>query len=564
MAALVDAATEGHIPGPVVFLVTGGAPTLFAESRAAVAEPAPEEVRAAESPERFRRARPNARRAIPDGYLGAEARITSGPAPELIDAGYALELADAPLLHRGLTVADLAHVVTLRQAGVIPAGDARVLLSALLDVLATPVEEFPYNPVYGDAYNSREHELERRLGSVAGWLHTGRTRREAGRIAFRIALRDLLLDLHEQVCRFIDAVIEQARRHADTVWADTTYLQPAQPSTFGHYLGAFGEEAARHLDRLEHVYQWADRSPAGVGGVGGSRVPIDRAALADLLGFAAPGAHTRDIMWAVDGLTDAVVAAAQAATTMDRLAEDLEIFASPGFGYVTLDASLCRASVFMPQKRNPYALAVIRASAGTLIGRATGLMVTQRSPSARTDNWLHAYGEVARALALARRVVALGAEVTRTLAVDRDALAAAAGAHFTGAADLAEELVLANGLDYRSAYRIVGRAVAAAVEAGRSCLSEADLTRAAVDALGHAIEVDPSIVTIASEPARIVHSRTAFGGSAPERVREHCRALHDRCAEADRWRIEQHARARGAEDSLLGTAQRLAAHPAPA
>ncbi len=178
-------------------------------------------------------------------------------------------------------------------------------------------------------------------------------------------------------------------------------------------------------------------------------------------------------MWAADGLADAVVDAAQAATTVDRLAEDLEIFASPPFGYVTLDASLCRASVLMPQKRNPYALAVIRAGAGTLIGRATGLLVTQRTPSARTDNWLHAYGEVASALDLARRVVALGAEVVRTLAVHREALAAAASAHFTGAADLAEELVLAHGLDYRSAYRLVARSVAAAIEDGRTRITEA-------------------------------------------------------------------------------------------
>jgi argininosuccinate lyase len=138
----------------------------------------------------------------------------------------------------------------------------------------------------------------------------------------------------------------------------------------------------------------------------------------------------------------------------------------------------------MPQKRNPNALAVIRAGAGTLVGRATGLLVTQRTPSARTDNWLHAYGEVTGALDIARRVVALGAEVARTLAVDRDALAAAAGASFTGAADLAEELVLRSALDYRSAYRVVGRAVARAIEAGHTSFAETDLARAAVEVLG--------------------------------------------------------------------------------
>jgi argininosuccinate lyase len=356
----------------------------------------------------------------------------------------------------------------------------------------------------------------------------------------------------------VSAVAEQAEKHATSLWADTTYLQPAQPSTFGHYLGSFGEEAVRHLDRLEDAYRWADRSPAGVGGVGGSRVPLDRHRLAELLGFAAPGAHTRNVMWATDGLADAVVAATQAATTVDRLAEDLEIFSSPGFGYVALDPSLCRASVLMPQKRNPYALPVIRAGAGTLIGRATGMLVTQRTPSARTDNWLHAYGEVAAALELARRVVSLGAEVARTLTVDRDALAAAAGAGFTGAADLAEELVLRYGLDYRSAYRVVGRSVADVVAAGGTSLTATDLDTAATALLGRRLGVDPDTVTAACDPARIVAGRTVLGGSAPERVREHCRDLGTREVRAGHWREEKRTHARQAEDHLIIAARLLA------
>lgn len=501
---------------------------------------------------------------IPEGYLGAGARISSGPAPALVEAGYAMELADAPLLHHGLGLADLAHVLELHEAGVIPREQVAVLLPTLLEMLDIPAQDFPYDPMYGDAYNSRERELERRLGAVAGWLHTGRTRREAGRIAFRLALRDRLLDLHEAVTGFLAAIAAQSLAHAGSVWADTTYLQPAQPSTFGHYLGGFGEETVRHLDRLEQAFRWADRSPAGVGGVGGSRVPMDRVRLAESLGFGAPGAHTRDAMWAVDGLADAVVAAAQAATTVDRLAEDLEIFASPSFGYVTLDASLCRASVLMPQKRNPYALAVIRSGAGTLIGRATGLLVTQRTPSARTDNWLHAYGEVAGALDLARQVVTLGAEVTRTLEVDREALAAVAGQNFTGATDLAEELLLRHGLDYRSAYRVVGRAVAAAVEGGRTSLTEEDLSHAATELLG-----EPLLLGLPTtgkgeslrevlDPARIVAGRIVLGGCAPKRVREHSSSLTRRHAEAIRWREERRAHAQQAETFLVAAARALA------
>ena len=494
----------------------------------------------------------------PDGYLGTDARILRGPAAELVEAGYALEIADAPLLHRGLGLADLAHVLALREAGVVPPDAAAELLGALLDILDTPAERFPYDVMYGDAYNSRERELSRRLGAAAGWLHTGRTRREAGRIAFRLALRERLLALHEAVGAFVTAIGTQATAHADAVWADTTYLQPAQPSTFGHYLGSFGEEAARHLDRLEHAHALADRSPAGAGGVGGSRVPLDRDALAGQLGFAAPGAHTRDAMWAVDGVADAVLAGTHAAITAERLAADLEIFTSPGFDYVKLDASLCRASVLMPQKRNPYALAVIRAGAATLIGRATGQLVTAHTPSARTDNWLHTYGESTGALDLARRVVALAAEAVRTLRVDRAALAAAAGAHFTGAADLAEELVLRHGLDYRSAYRAVGRAVATALDAGSHTLSAEDLARAAADVLGTPVTVEPATIEAALDPARIVTTRTVLGGSAPDRVREHAATLQQRAGDAAAWRTHHRDYAEAALQRLVTTARAAA------
>ena len=493
----------------------------------------------------------------PEGYLGAQARITSGPAPELVAAGYALEIADAPLLHRGLTLADLAHVVALAECGSLRPAQAAPLCRALLALLETPAAEFPYDPVYGDAYNSRERELEQRLGPVAGQLHLGRTRREAGRIAFRLALRDRLLRLHEDVTAFAEAAGEQAARHAGTLWADSTYLQPAQPSTFGHYLGGFAEQAVRHLDRIEAAYACADTSPAGAGGAGGTRLPLDRDRLAGLLGFAAVGAHTRDGMWSVDSLADAVGAAALATATVSQFAADLEIFASPAFGYLTLDASLCRASVLMPQKRNPYALAVLRGGAGTLLGRLTGLLATGLTPSARTDNWLYAYGEVAGAVELAGRLVRLGAAVATGLCPDTGVLSEQAARHFTAGSDLAEELVLRLGLDYRTAYRVVGRAVASAVARGESTLTTGLLSAAGAEITGAPLPVSDDLLT-ATDPATAVAARDVPGGASPARVREHACRIQRRAAAARRWREAREQHNGQAEAALLAAAGRLA------
>lgn len=467
-----------------------------------------------------------------------------------------MEVGDAEFLHRGLGLADLAHLIELSDAGVVPGDVARLLGAELLKSLETPASDFPYDPVYGDAYNSRERELERRLGPVGGWLHTGRTRREAGRIAFRLALRKGILGLHDAVADLTGGLVWRARRHLDTTWNDTTYLQPAQPSTFGHYLAGFAEQATRDLRRVERTFEWVNVSPGGSGGVAGTAIPIDRDRLAARLGFDRPARNARDGMWAVDGLVDVAVASLQAVTTLDRLCEDLEVFTSPQFGYVELSGGASRASVLLPQKKNPYSLSVIRGGAGTLIGRATGLMVTQRTPSARTDNWLYAYGETHRSVLLATRLLALGSEVVGSLTIHEARLAASAGEHFSIAADLAERIVLDHGVDYRSAYRIVGRAVADAVHQGRTTLTVGDLGRAA-QAIG--VEAPDGLegaLNSVADPRAVALGRDTGGGSAPGRVLDQCKAIEGDLALSRAWAAERKEKIHDAETVLVAEAGR--------
>jgi argininosuccinate lyase len=460
-------------------------------------------------------------------------------------------------LHHGLTLADLAHLVALVEAGVLTAGQTRPLLVRLRALLETDAAEFPYDATYGDAYNSRERELERQLGSDAGWMHLGRTRREAGRIAFRLAARSLLLDLHRDVSAFAAALARRADEHADTLWADSTYLQPAQPATFGHYLASFAEPALRHLRRIDAAHDLADVCPAGTGGAGGAQLRFDPGRIARLLGFAAVGRHTRDSMWAVDAVIDMAAAAVHAALTVDQLAEDLEIFASPAFGYLELDASLCRASVLMPQKRNPYALAVLRGGAGVAQGRLTGLLATARTPSARTDNWLYAYGELAGTLGLSGRLVRLGTAVVRGLRPNVEVLRRTAGGNFTGAADLAEALSVAHGLDYRTTYRIVGRAVAAAVAAGQAGIDAEAVETAAAEEIGRPLGADPALVARCADPAALVAGRAVAGGANPVCVRRHAADVLAAAGRADEWRAARRDAVRQSRAELLDAVDQL-------
>jgi argininosuccinate lyase len=316
----------------------------------------------------------------------------SGPAPELIESGFALENADAAFLHRGLNLADLAHVLDLNRRGIVPPDARRALLSLLLEVCEVPAEEFPYDPSHGEPYNSREHYFVSRIGDAAGWLHAGRPRREAARVALRLHLRRQLTELVTEAVAFAAQATARAEEHARTLLPDQTYLQQAQPSTFGHYLLSFVYSTVRDARRLVDEVGWVDTSPGGAGCVNGTRLLEDRGPIAAALGFDGVIPHTRDAMWQVDGLIHILATAASLLSNFSKLAEDLEIFSSSEFDFVDLADAYTRSSILMPNKRNPYALAIVRGASGVLVGRLSGFLAVTKSPSARSDNLIFAYG----------------------------------------------------------------------------------------------------------------------------------------------------------------------------
>ncbi len=213
---------------------------------------------------------------------GEGARLKEGPAPELMQSAFRLELADAPILWRGLSLADLAHIVMLRETKIVPAAASGRLLRLLLELHALPLDEFPLNPALEDVYSNREAWLRKRDEDAAGWMGAGRPRREPATIAGRIAIRERLLSLSEALTTFIQTLLVCAETHATTSMPDYTYLQHAQPTSLGHYLLSFVYPLVRDLDRLQACYARTNQSPAGIGSINGSRLPVDRRRLAAL------------------------------------------------------------------------------------------------------------------------------------------------------------------------------------------------------------------------------------------------------------------------------------------
>src|SRR5579859_272764 len=490
-------------------------------------------------------------------------RLTDPPARVLVDTAFAREIGDTAVLYFGMSLADLAHVLELIEARVVSPEIGGELLAALLELHPAPPLDFGLDPARGDLFSNREAYL-RMLGAPGGWLSAGRARREATTVGYRVAVRARLLSLAGALGDLADAALDLADAQRAALFPDYTYLQPAQPTTFGHYLLTFAAPVLRDLDRLRAAFARTNASPAGMGSVNGSRLPLDRVRLAARLGFDSVIPHARDAMWQPDGPIEIGGLLAAALVNLDRLAEDLQLFATAEFGLVELADRHTRTSVIMPQKKNPYALAYVRGVCGEAIGALAAFAALGKTPSGQIDNRLFAYGDVPRALDAAIGAARLMADVLRGLTVHAEVAARRAGEGFTGATDLAELLMLEHGLDYKTAHDLVGRAVREAIQAGQPAFSANGLEAAAEAALGRRLGLSPGWVLAATDPARIVAARTGAGGAAEPALAELIAGFRQTLAEHTAWREAASARLAMAENTLFMEAVRRRVTPGPA
>lgn len=468
----------------------------------------------------------------PAEVLEVGARLTEAPSTRLADIAFGRELNAQLGLSTMIGWVDLAHSLTLAERSVIPHDRARALIAALLALNEKPASFAPAAP-YGDLYTNREAWLAART-EAAGWLGVARARREALTTAYHLVLCEELLRLGDALAATAEALTSLSLSHRDTLLPEYTYLQAAQPTTLGHYLQAFAWPMARDLERIQALYDRVDQSPAGIGSSNGSVIVQDRCKLAERLGFCQPVRHARDAMWQADLALETCTVALAAAINLDRLAEDLMIFASAEFGFLTLADRHARASKIMPQKRNPFVLAFIRATANRLIGVQAGVAAAARTPSAQMDNRLFVYEAVPDAVRSAAEIASLAAESLGALTIDASRAREALIERATWASDLAERLIVATGIDYRSAHRVVGRIITALEESGRAyaAVNAKDVCSALRSAGLSADGVSEEMVAAALDPATSIAARADLGCAAPEEVSSMASSLSDAIRES--------------------------------
>ncbi len=487
---------------------------------------------------------------IAEHVLEVGGRLACGPSELVIRTAFKKELDDQAHLFEGMSRVDLAHTLVMMEAGIVPREAGRDLIAALLKLHERPAD-FILDPVRGDLYTNREAWLATQTGASA-WLGTGRARREATTTAFLIKLREGLLRLAEALTTTGQAMTAKAREFRSTLMPDYTYLQSAQPTSLGHYLLGFVYPLLRDLDRIRGLYGRVNRSPAGCGSTNGSRLPQDRARLSGLLGFDEPVTHARDAMWQADLPVETTAVLTAVLINLDRLAEDLQIYATEEFALVELDDRHARASKIMPQKKNCFALTHVRGMASAMIGTLAASAAAGRTPSGQPDNRLPLYGLVSRAIEDTHGATELMGEVVEFLAFREQRGRSRLVQSFALATDLAEVLVLESGLDFRAAHRLVGHLVRGHLRDGDlNRLTSEELAAAALELLGRRVELSQRAIDDALDPEAAVSARTGAGGAAPEAMEAMIVECERVLAQAEAWTCEQRQRLRMAEDSLL-------------
>jgi len=412
--------------------------------------------------------------------------------------------------------ASKAHATMLRDQGIVGAEDADAILKGL-DAIAEEFERdgVPERVELEDIHMTVEHRLTELIGPAAGRLHTARSRNDQVATDFRMWVRSACDDAISNVRDLQRTLVEYADKHAETVMPGFTHLQVAQPVTLGHHLLAYYEMLRRDVSRFKDARDRMNESPLGSAALAGTGFPLDREGTAKALGFDRPTANSLDSVSDRDFALDYLSAAAQCSLHLSRLAEELIIWASPQFGFLELSDEFSTGSSIMPQKRNPDAAELVRGHSGRIMGCLTSLMVTMKGlPLAYSKDMQDDKEPVFEAADLLTISLQTLGGMVETCEFVPERMRAATEQGFSTATDLADWLVREAGVPFREAHHITGAAVKLAED--RGC----GLDQLPLEALKDIDQrIDDRVFGVLDVDAS-VRSRTSYGGTAPDRVRE--------------------------------------------
>jgi argininosuccinate lyase len=411
----------------------------------------------------------------------------------------------------------IAHAAMLGATGILPTEEAEQIVAGLRDLEADLDSGVVLLPADAeDVHTAVEGLLRDRIGPVAGKLHTARSRNDQVATDVRLYLREAMDAIDAEIAAFQETLLTLADREMETLLPGYTHLQHAQPIVLAHHLLAYFWMLDRDRERFADARTRVNRLPLGAAALAGTSYPIDRHQVAEALGFEAVLENSLDAVSDRDFVAEFLAAASILMMHVSRLAEEIILWNSPEFGFITLDDAVTTGSSIMPQKKNPDVAELARGKTGRVFGGLMAILTLMKGlPLAYNKDMQEDKAPLFDAVDTLQVVIPALHRTLSTAVFRADRMAAATFGDFSTATDLADFLVR-RGLAFREAHEIVGRIT-------RYCI-ERNLTLESLDGptlarFSPALQADPSAALAVLSVVSSVGSRRSPGGTSPEAVR---------------------------------------------
>ena len=429
-----------------------------------------------------------------------------------------------------------AHLVMLAETKILSASDAAKIAAALHDIDENvDIQELTYTGEYEDYFFLVEAELKKRLGpDLAGALHTARSRNDMDHTVFKMVLTKRLDGLLDQGHNLAQALIDTAEREQTTLVVAYTHGQPAQPSTFGHYLAAVTEVLLRDLERLHATREQLKKCPMGAAAITTTGFAIDRHRTAELLGFDAPLQNSYSCIAAVDYVTALYSAIKLTFLHLGRVVQDFQFWSAFEVGQLYVPNSFVQISSIMPQKRNPVPIEHLRLLSSLTVGRCDTIVNTMHNTPFTDMN--DSEGEVQQAgysaFESGARVLELFAALIPALSINENNVATNIDASCITVTELADTLVRIEGLSFRQAHEIAAITSRAVIKAGAPLASGyAAFCSAYAAEVGKQSSLSETGFRQAVSAENFVAVRDRFGGPAQAPIQAAIKGYREMLAE---------------------------------
>ena len=435
-----------------------------------------------------------------------------------IDKRMALEDIDGSIAHASMLMAQ--GILTEEELASIQVG----LEAIREDILAG---EFAWDVALEDVHMNIEHELTKRIGPLGGKLHTARSRNDQVATDLRLWLRRAGRQIGIELRTVRVTLVDLAEAHMGVIMPGYTHLQVAQPILLSHHLMAYYAMFSRDAERLSQTLARMNYSPLGAGALAGTGFSIDRHATAHQLGFEGVILNSMDAVSDRDFVLDLLSFCSITMVHLSRLSEELILWSSQEFGFVTLPESHTTGSSIMPQKKNPDMCELVRGKTGRVCGSLMALLMTMKGlPLTYNKDMQEDKEGVFDAVDTVQSSLRIYSSMLAGIEVHADRMRAAAGAAFSNATDLADYLAR-KGLPFREAHDVVGRLVAICLEEGVSLESLPVERMQVVSAL-----IESDVVDCLHLDA-VVNARNSFGGTAAIEVERQIELAREELAVED-------------------------------